>query len=264
MESKFNAFGPFGLAVGADGTLYLVVDGLYAIRPDGKLRWKFEAGNWITCDPAIGADGTIYIAGDSLYAVSHDGKLKWSLNVGRWIDNPVIGPDGTIYVSGDGLYAVRPDGNLRWKFGVGDWITASPAIGADSTVYFAGGDNSIYAVDQSGRLKWKFETGASVYSSPAIGADGTIYVGSSDGHLYAIESDSKGLARSPWPKFRGTNRNSANLTENVALTEKPINLWPANKADGLVPNELVWMARSGPGRELVFDVYFGTTPTPHW
>jgi outer membrane protein assembly factor BamB len=43
-----------------------------------------------------------------------------------------------------------------------------------------------------------------VYSSPAIGSDGTVYVGSLDKKLYAIKTDSKGLAKSPWP-MRGQN-----------------------------------------------------------
>ena len=55
-----------------------------------------------------------------------------------------------------------------------------------------------------GTVLWEFETGGGVYSSPAIGSDGTIYVGSRDKKLYAIKSDSKGLAKSPWP-MRGQN-----------------------------------------------------------
>jgi outer membrane protein assembly factor BamB len=44
-----------------------------------------------------------------------------------------------------------------------------------------------------------------VDSSPAIGSDGTVYVGSADTKkLYAIKTDSKGLAKSPWP-MRGQN-----------------------------------------------------------
>ena len=50
----------------------------------------------------------------------------------------------------------------------------------------------------------EFETGREVNSSPAIGSDGTVYVGSVDKKLYAIKTDSKGLAKSPWP-MRGQN-----------------------------------------------------------
>ena len=50
---------------------------------------------------------------------------------------------------------------------------------------------------------WEFETGNYV-KSPAIGSDGTVYVGSYDKKLYAIKTNSKGLAKSPWP-MRGQN-----------------------------------------------------------
>ena len=55
-----------------------------------------------------------------------------------------------------------------------------------------------------GTVLWEFETGDRVHSSPAIGSDGTVYVGSWDNKLYAIKTDSKGLAKSPWP-MRGQN-----------------------------------------------------------
>jgi outer membrane protein assembly factor BamB len=57
---------------------------------------------------------------------------------------------------------------------------------------------------KSGTALWEFETGGKVFSSPAIGSDGTVYVGSMDNKLYAIKTDSKGLAKSPWP-MRGQN-----------------------------------------------------------
>ena len=55
-----------------------------------------------------------------------------------------------------------------------------------------------------GTKLWEFEAGSGVWSSPAIGSDGTVYVGSHDNKLYAIKTDSKGLAKSPWP-MRGQN-----------------------------------------------------------
>ena len=51
---------------------------------------------------------------------------------------------------------------------------------------------------------WEFVTGERVTSTSAIGSDGTVYVGSYDNKLYAIKTDSKGLAKSPWP-MRGQN-----------------------------------------------------------
>jgi len=62
-----------------------------------------------------------------------------------------------------------------------------------------------FAASKPGTVIWQFETGGLVVgSSPAIGTDGTVYVGSYDNKLYAIKTDSKGLAKSPWP-MRGQN-----------------------------------------------------------
>ena len=60
-------------AVGADGTVYVgSMDGfLYAIHPDGMVKWQFETGGQVNSSPAIGVDGTIYLTSDDgfLYAI---------------------------------------------------------------------------------------------------------------------------------------------------------------------------------------------------
>jgi outer membrane protein assembly factor BamB len=62
-----NAFGASqSPAVGLDGTVYANTNypfTLYAINPDGSLRWKrvisqSPAAN-VTCSPAVGPDGTV-------------------------------------------------------------------------------------------------------------------------------------------------------------------------------------------------------------
>ena len=92
-----------------------------------------------------------------------------------------------------------------WEFETGGAVTSSPAIGSDGTVYVGSWDKKLYAINgKSGVKLWEFETGGYVDSSPAIGSDGTVYVGSRDKKLYAIKTESKGLAKSPWP-MRGQN-----------------------------------------------------------
>ena len=101
-------------------------------------------------------------------------------------------------------------GNPIWEFetrlGILAYgVTSSPAIGSDGTVYVGSWDNKLYAINgKTGAKLWEFVTGGWVSSSPAIGSDGTVYVGSNDKKLYAIKTDSKGLAKSPWP-MRGQN-----------------------------------------------------------
>ena len=77
-------------------------------------------------------------------------------------------------------------------------------------VVVAGCKTTPNGINQTSKAKigtpiWEYKTGSGVWSSsPAIGSDGTVYVGSLDKKLYAIKSDSKGLAKSPWP-MRGQN-----------------------------------------------------------
>ena len=46
-------------------------DYLYAINPDGSLKWNYKTDHWIYSSSAIGSDGTIYVGSvDSyLYAI---------------------------------------------------------------------------------------------------------------------------------------------------------------------------------------------------
>ena len=73
-------------------------------------------------------------------------------------------------------------------------------------------------INQTSKVKigtpiWEFETGGAVLSSPAIGSDGTVYVGEErrGGKLYAIKTDSKGLAKSPWPMFGQNARHTGRV-----------------------------------------------------
>ena len=142
-------------------------------RADGSdTLWEFETGAGVLSSPAIGSDGTVYVG-------SQDEKL----------------------------YAINgKTGGKLWEFVTGGYVHSSPAIGSDGTVYVGSVDGKLYALNgKTGVKLWEFQTGSLVTSSsPAIGSDGTVYVGSRDKKLYAIKTDSKGLAKSPWP-MRGQN-----------------------------------------------------------
>ncbi|MEO0080493.1 MAG: PQQ-binding-like beta-propeller repeat protein, partial [candidate division WOR-3 bacterium] len=50
---------------------------LYAIKPDGKLRWRYRTEGPIYSSPAIGSDGTAYFGSNDgyLYAVQGSAPL---------------------------------------------------------------------------------------------------------------------------------------------------------------------------------------------
>ena len=50
-------------------------------------------------------------------------------------------------------------------------------------------------------------------SSGVISAEGVLYIGNWDGNLYGISVGTEEIAKSGWPKFRGTVRNTGRFGE---------------------------------------------------
>lgn len=168
--SRFHAFAPNGTvkwtfdsdffyaspAIAADGTIYIGVAAptrrMYALRPDGTLKWEYVVGNTVSSSVAIGVDGTLYFgcADDKLYALSSTGDLRWTFNTGGAIRNssPVIAGDGSIIVGSlDGkVYWINPEGTLRRTFCTADEVRSSPLL-HQGRLYFGSNDYRLYAVD---------------------------------------------------------------------------------------------------------------------
>jgi outer membrane protein assembly factor BamB len=186
-----------GIAVAPDGTLYAAADGLYAVRPDGTLKWKFSPGTThCATAPAIADDGTLYLGcqDDTLYAITAEGQKRWDVRTGDDVDSsPAIGPDGTIYFGSDDrkLWAVSPEGKIRFSVITSGAVRSSPAIGADGTVYVGSFDGNLYAIQPGGTVRWTYRAADRIVSSPIVDADGAIAFGSQDDRLYALEPDGR-------------------------------------------------------------------------
>jgi outer membrane protein assembly factor BamB len=180
--------------IDSDGIIYTVANDLYAIYPNGTLKWQFVLDLRGDSCPVIDSNGTIYVAssyGDHnyIYALYPNGSMKWRYYTGNDIfSSPVIGSDGTIYFGcGQSIVALYSSGTLRWQHSTGHVVYSSPAIGDDGTVYCGCHDTYLYALyPNNGTEKWKFHTGDWIRVSPCIADDGTIYCVSLDGYLYAI------------------------------------------------------------------------------
>lgn len=180
-----------GAAVADDGTIYFGSGEVYALYPNGTLKWIYETGDPIYSVPALSADGTIYITSCDhfLYTLRPDGTLKWRFDTHEIISSsPVIATDGTIYIghSQGRVFAVSPNGTELWHYDLTNDIYGSPALGSDGTIYIGCWDDRLYALNPNGTLQWWFPTGNHVKGVPSVAPDGTIYFGSWDGYLYAL------------------------------------------------------------------------------
>ncbi len=114
-------------AIGQDGTIYIgsYYPGghhLYAINPDGTLKWQYETGSYIYySSPAIGEDGTIYVGS---YVESGDGYL-YAIETDSGGLQTLLGPCSTTtcttlaaMVTTDGNNTALP----RWRQGLSNSI----------------------------------------------------------------------------------------------------------------------------------------------
>ncbi|MCD6542813.1 MAG: PQQ-like beta-propeller repeat protein [Thermoplasmata archaeon] len=147
----------------------------------GMLKWKTPLTNWATSDPVIDKDGTIYVgAWGGLYAIYPNGTVKWKMEIG--CDGTSIGRDGTLYVVWSCyLRAISPDGEIKWTVRMGsDKMYGSPIIDKDGIIYV--GTTSwrvakFAAVYPNGTIKWIINASYTNgdFSPPAIYGD-TVYV----------------------------------------------------------------------------------------
>lgn len=183
-----------GPTVAADGTIYAGGAGVFALGPDGGLKWHFATPRRIPVAPTIHPDGFILAGGhdDTLYAISFEGEKLWDFRAGDDIESSAaVGDDGTIYFGSDDnkIYALTATGELLWSFVTGDDVRASPAIGRNGDVLVGSFDGLFYAIKPDGTLAWSFRTGDRIVSSALVDARGAMLFGAQDDRLYALEPD---------------------------------------------------------------------------
>lgn len=195
------------IAIGKDSTIYAATGnrhpyaktaGLYAIKPNGEIKWIFEFPNQIVTSystPLIASDGTIYCSAngpDKFYAVNPDGSLKWIAdNIDLQMNGINIGIDGTLYFiqSGGILTALSKNGQILWTYPNTDFYG-----GDGSNLSFSADGKTLYflaykpnarmiafnIVDKS--IKWEF--GADLAGPPVVDNDGYLYLMANVDSLY--------------------------------------------------------------------------------
>jgi len=197
-------------AIGSDGTVYAAsYDGVFALNPDGSMRWHTLLSCRYLAAVALGLNDVIYIGSDdSLVALNSDGSRRWA-SATRCCAKPAIGLDGTVYVvcidtdDISGVVAFNPDGSRRWRAPIPDMVEDEPAptVASDGTIYFGStGDYVVHALKPDGSTRGTSQELGGILSTTMIAADGTVYVGiHHDGGLVALNPD----AQLKW-RFAGT------------------------------------------------------------
>jgi len=182
---------------GPDGTIYIGSHNchIYAISPDGNLKWRYKTKEWVNGTAAFSPDGnTVYMGSCDgiLRAFNASGDLLWeSKRMGALEGEPAVGQDGTIYFGSADTYfrAYNPDGTEKWKFKTGKYMQCSPMISRDGTIYAGGNDGYLYAFNSDGGLLWKHDVKSPVKKITGGDENGRIYVLTDDRRLIALDTD---------------------------------------------------------------------------
>ncbi|MFA6109202.1 MAG: PQQ-binding-like beta-propeller repeat protein [Candidatus Latescibacterota bacterium] len=230
-----------GLGVGPDGTLCVLGrDAVYGVDPAGRLQWQWASDQPLGWAVAIDGNGSIYFASYSsgslsaavLYALSSKGQLRGRMRLEEtpWIySSPVIDSEGNVLLLEPGigqmisiLHAVTASGEPYWRLPLEADGQSAVVVGADETIYLVGQDGQhkvLYALDAiGGRERWQISFTNQVLGF-TLSETGVLYLvqsyGASVYYLYAIQTDSPGLADSPWPMPRHDPRNTGRVSGPV-------------------------------------------------
>jgi outer membrane protein assembly factor BamB len=137
--------------------------------------------------PTVGPDGSIYIGANNsnFYAISPDGRLEWLFEAQReiagiWSTAALSADNSTLYFGANkgGIYALnRMDGSLRWQYPIVGSVYSSPALDATDTVYTGSTVGHVIALEgKSGRLIFDYDAQAPIWTVPALRPDGSLLI----------------------------------------------------------------------------------------
>jgi len=149
--------------------------------------------------PTVGPDGTVYIGANNsnMYAISPDGQLKWLFEAEREVagiwSSAALSQDGqTLYFGANkgGIYAVSAaEGTLVWQYPIVGSVYSSPTLDATGVLFTGSTAGHLIAIDSAtGDKIWDYTNPntVSVWTAPALRQDGTIVIGDTRGFIRLI------------------------------------------------------------------------------
>ncbi len=240
-----------GIVIGVDSTIYFttVFAGtigarkafIYALRPDGTVRWKhgFDTpwGEGFSV-PLISADGALWVTGPGwyLYAFSPDGDMLAKVPIEHGSDL-TVGPDGTFYMSryvapsGFALYALTREGVIKWQTSTEGGIRyCGGGMSPQGDVVYAfcvsaerqDRVEAVGAFGADGTLRWKYLLPGKLYMVTPLLVDcrGAIYFAGHDGgdlpRLYCLSPEGE-LTWSAGTSVSGSDELTTDREGNVYL-----------------------------------------------
>jgi outer membrane protein assembly factor BamB len=226
---------------------------LYAVNPiDGTQdpTFYFVTQMPITSTALVtqrfGADALFFGAGNGdlygLDASANPQPTNWpTLITGFISSSPTITTvDGTVYTASlSGLVSgVCPNGVERFALSTAG-TQSSPAVDADSNLYYGGDDHLLRAVSNEGARLWSFSASAPILNAPVVaianGSTEAIYVADSGGFIFKLDSNGQPVGGFSFSPPVGPMRSSPALAgDRLYVGSDDGNLYAVDAANGAV------------------------------
>jgi len=241
----------------------------------GGMKWYVNLSDDVLSSPVISQDGTIYVTTvhGILWAINPNGTIKWNFTSEGSSDcTPAIDTYGNIYFEsgrsggaspGWTLYSIYPNGTERWRFfsdsNFGNFD--SPVIDAVGNIYLGTWGGLLYCINDDGVEEWNISMKGGVKNPVAIDDNGTIYVGTFGpssidlGALYAIAPDGYELWNHSCNNFQGPTIDDANRI--YVVTEEEHFLCFSDSGNLLWDQQIPEPGFSSPAIGLDGTIYLG-------
>lgn len=257
-------------SVDTDGTIYVQMCGLTALRPDGSILWKADAYGHDSFPPAIGGDA-VYATGrygDAVVAFDkQSGEELWSWEQPD-METPTqiaVAPTGTIlfashYDDAGTLHALSAEGAELWTVALPRGGNYTPGLGgyqlsASSQAVFVAPQRWAYtdapevlAFDLFGSPLWTLDiTDVDEVHAPVLGADGTLYLVSTNKlAVHAVKPD-------------GTLKWTTQLDTNAFRAAVPV----VDNAGNVWVGADEWLFALNASGDVVSERFVGSDIYPH-
>lgn len=197
-DGACNGAGP---AVAPNGSvIFGTEDGdgnLYALSPNGTVRWNVQLGNSVKASPAVTSDGIVYALcdGGKLTAIDvENGNVKWTATETGNAGAVAVDGDGTIFIgTSEGVWAYSSNGTRKWASDAAYAVSARGghiAIGDDYIYVTLLSKAGVVAINKNtGAKAWQYKTAKGDCYHPVVDGEGTVYFCEKSGNLYAVKKD---------------------------------------------------------------------------
>lgn len=176
---------------------------LWCFNPDGSSPWQVTlAGDADFASPTVGPDTVAYVGANRyLYAVNPNGTVRWRDSLGARIRScPALANESTLYVAaGARIYNVSTDSGVRWRRSIGGSNYCSPAVDNRGLVYVGSANltnSAFYVIAPDSTLLDAHPVSGEFWSSPAI-AGRRVYVGNMNDSIYMFIGPCPGQTEKP-------------------------------------------------------------------